>query len=51
MSHFVEICEFGKVHAQCRCIGPKLVKNVKCNMSDRHGDEHKPKHRLDVDAE
>lgn len=37
MHHFVEICEFGQMHSQCRCTFPnKTVKKVSCNMPDKH---------------
>lgn len=38
MSHFVNICEFRKVHGQCRCSSKdKTVISVKCNTPERHG--------------
>ena len=30
-SHFVEVCEYGYRHSQCRCMGPKSVKSVNCD--------------------
>lgn len=47
MSHYKEVCQYGKVHSQCRCPDPnKTVKNVTCNMPDSHkmsGESNTPK--------
>lgn len=37
MIHFIEQCEYGMVHAQCRCPNPsKTVRTVKCNRAEEH---------------
>lgn len=37
--HYVEVCEFGKVHSQCRCPGPKTRRVVECNRPETHRTE------------
>lgn len=36
MSHYKKICEFGKVHSQCRCPGPKRSIIIKCDRPSAH---------------
>lgn len=36
MSHFIEVCEYGIVHAQCRCPGKKTVRTVPCGTPEEH---------------
>ena len=37
MTHYIELCEFGGVHAQCRCPArDKPVTKVKCDMPEKH---------------
>lgn len=31
-AHYKTICQHGYVHSQCRCIGPKEVKTIVCNV-------------------
>jgi len=36
-AHFVEMCEYGIVHAQCRCPSKdKTVHTIKCNVPEAH---------------
>jgi hypothetical protein len=30
MSHYREVCQYGWIHAQCRCPGPKTAVSVSC---------------------
>lgn len=32
MNHFQKVCEYGNVHAQCRCPGPKSTIYVVCDI-------------------
>lgn len=36
MSHYQKVCEFGKVHSQCRCPGPKKTITIKCDRASAH---------------
>lgn len=37
MSHFKEVCEYGRVHSQCRCMDPsKTVITIECTMPEQH---------------
>lgn len=36
MSHYQKVCEFGKVHSQCRCPGPKKNIQIKCDRASAH---------------
>ena len=29
--HYMAVCEYGIVHEQCRCPGPKETLQIKCN--------------------
>lgn len=36
-NHSMDVCEFGQVHSQCRCMSlNKTVNKVACNMPERH---------------
>lgn len=49
MAHYTKICEYGFVHAQCRCIGPKVIITCECNNLNHLVEAtYVPKHRLDV---
>ena len=42
MTHYVEICEYGYLHGQCRCPDDdKIVKRVKCTNTAHQVDEAK----------
>jgi len=35
--HYKKVCEFGKVHTQCRCGGPdKKIIRIKCDRASAH---------------
>lgn len=34
--HFKEVCEFGLIHKQCRCLGERTVRHVKCDRPEGH---------------
>jgi hypothetical protein len=44
--HFMQVCEYGFVHGQCRCPGPKTEHAVKCDNAD-HAllADYAPRHR------
>jgi hypothetical protein len=48
-AHYKEVCEFGRVHAQCRCIGEKKTINIRCTMPDSH--MVKPSHSSGIEVE
>ncbi len=31
LTHYRDVCQYGYVHGQCRCIGPKADRHVDCN--------------------
>jgi len=39
MTHYKELCQYGWLHAQCRCPGPKEVRRVECDLPHRHRPE------------
>lgn len=43
MSHYKKVCEFGKVHTQCRCPGPKRTIQIKCDRAGAHKPPEPPK--------
>lgn len=36
MQHFKKVCEFGELHSQCRCPGPKKTITVPCDRPMSH---------------
>lgn len=36
MSHYRKVCEFGRVHDQCRCIGPHATITIVCDVPYIH---------------
>ena len=39
MCHLKEVCEYGYVHAQCRCMAPnKTIERVTCDRPDHKQD-------------
>lgn len=43
MSHYKKVCEYGKVHTQCRCPGPKRTIYIKCDRAGAHKPPEPPK--------
>lgn len=43
MSHYKKVCEYGKVHTQCRCPGPKTTITVTCDRPNAHKPYEPPK--------
>lgn len=45
-THFKKVCEFGRIHTQCRCPDPsKTVITVVCDRPQVHGPAYEGKHR------